>query len=104
MKNIKRIFAIIALVLIAAWIVTTIVLGIIGSEWFPKFMIGSIILPIVAWVFIWMVGILTNKKTIASFRSEEMDETMKQAEEIRIKLAKEAAGEESSEAGGEETE
>lgn len=89
--KVKRILAIIALVLIAAWIGVTIFMGITDSPLFPKFMVGCVILPIVAWIFIWMFGVLTKTKTIASFRSAEMDETMRQADEIREKLAQEKA-------------
>lgn len=86
MKNVKRIVALIGVILIGLAIITTLALAIIGSPLFKYFMAGCIIMPIVLWLVIWFTGLVTNKKTIASFRSEEMDETMKQAEEIRVQM------------------
>jgi len=38
---------------------------------------------------IWFVGLITGKKTIASFRTEEMEKTMEEAEIIKEKLESE---------------
>ena len=85
----KRIMAWIGLGLIGAWILATAVLAVLpvsGKEnVFRFFMFGCIILPIFLWIFLWVYGALTGKKNVASFRSAEMEETMRKADEIRMK-------------------
>ena len=36
----------------------------------------------------WIYGAVTGKKNVASYRTEEMEETLRQAEEIRQKTEK----------------
>lgn len=83
----KRILAVIGLIVIAAWIIATLVIAIIpfpGKELlFPIFIIGCILFPIILWVALWIIGSVTGKKNIASFKTEEMDETERLAEEIK---------------------
>lgn len=83
----KRIFAILGLVIIFSWIVFTVILAVTpfpGKEiLFPIFAVGCIFLPILLWIILWMVSFLSGKKNIASFRSKEMEETMKKADKIR---------------------
>ena len=90
MKRIKKIFAIVALILIFGWIIATFVIAVTNfpgkQELFRVFMLGCIAFPVIAWVGLWMLGILTNKKNIASFRSEEMEDNIKKAELIKEKL------------------
>lgn len=90
MKKAKRIAAIVALVFIALWIIATIFFGVtnfpFSHDMFCKFMIGCVMWPIIAWILIWMFGVITNTKTIASYRSKEMDETMRKADEIRAEM------------------
>ena len=50
-----------------------------------------------------MIGILTKKKNIASFRSEEMEKTMEQAELIKDALANQKRDKDISENNSEET-
>ena len=52
---------------------------------FPFFMFGCIIFPIFLWIGMWIYGAVTGKKNVASYRTEEMEETLRQAEEIRQK-------------------
>ena len=51
----------------------------------PIFMFGCIIFPIFLWIAMWIYGAVTGRKNVASFRTEEMEETLRQAEEIRQK-------------------
>ena len=87
----KRIFAIIALIIIGLWIAATVVTAVfpipMKSILFPIFAIGCVVLPIMAWVILWMISVFSGKKNIASFRSEEMEKTMKEADEIKSKMA-----------------
>ena len=92
MKNtLKRIGAIIGLSLIALWLIATVVTAfapIPGKESiFPVMIAGCVIFPITLWIILWLVSVITKKKNIASFRSEEMEETMRQADVIRAEMS-----------------
>ena len=101
----KRIMAWIGIGLIGAWILATAVIAIIPFEGkeniFRFFMFGCIILPVFLWIFLWAYGAITGRKNIASFRTKEMEETMRKAEEIRMNM--EASKEQEGRAGGENT-
>lgn len=92
-NNMKRIFAIIALIIITLWIGATVVTAVfpvpMKSVLFPIFAIGCVILPIMAWIILWAISVFSGKKNIASFRSEDMEKTMKEADEIKSKMAAE---------------
>ena len=83
----KRILAWIGIGLIGLWILITVVVAIFPvpnkEKLFPFFMFGCIIFPIFLWIAMWIYGAVTGKKNVASFRSAEMEEVMKKAEEIR---------------------
>lgn len=89
----KRIMAWIGIGLIGAWILATAVIAIIPFEGkeniFRFFMFGCIILPVFLWIFLWIYGAVTGRKNVASFRSAEMEETMRKADEIRMKMEEE---------------
>ena len=82
-NNMKRIFAIVALIIITLWIGATVVTAVfpvpMKSVLFPIFAIGCVILPIMAWIVLWAISVFSGKKNIASFRSEDMEKTMKEA-------------------------
>ena len=90
-QTIKRIWAIIGLSLIALWLIATVVTAfapISGKESiFPAMIAGCVIFPIMLWIILWLVSVITKKKNIASFRSEEMEKTMRQADEIRAAMS-----------------
>lgn len=83
----KRILALVTVIIIMCFIIATFIIACLdfpGKETvFFGCILGVIFLPIFAWFFMWMYSVLTQKKNIASFRSEEMEETMRQADEIR---------------------
>ena len=87
----KRIMAWIGLVIIGLWILATAAIAILPvpnkGRIFPFFMFGCIIFPIFLWIAMWIYGAVTGRKNVASFRTEEMEETLRQAEEIREKMA-----------------
>lgn len=66
----KRIVALIGVILLAGSIITTLVLALMGytfeSKLFLGFIIADICLPILLWIYIWLFGKLTGKHTIAS--------------------------------------
>lgn len=86
-QNIKRMLALITVILIVAFVLATLVIAILDfpgkSTVFGICITCLIALPIMAWFLLWMVGVLSNRKNIASFRSAEMEETMQKAEEIK---------------------
>ena len=90
-NNVKRILAMITVILIVCFILATLVIAFLDfpnkQTVFFSCMMGVIILPIVGWIILWMYGVLTNRKNVASFRSAEMEETMKKADEIKIEKA-----------------
>lgn len=95
---IKRIFAIIGLVLIFAWVLATAVVAFLPfpgkSLVFGILAAGCVILPIMLWIILWIISTVTGKDNIATFRSKEMNETMNQAEIIKHNM-KEANKEQS---------
>ncbi len=90
-SNFKRILALITVILIVCFIVATLIIAFLDfpnkETVFFSCMMGVIFLPIAAWIIMWMYSVLTNRKNVASFRSEEMEETMRKADEIRIQQA-----------------
>ncbi len=83
----KRVFAWIGLVVIALWITATVLIAILPipnkTAIFTFFMIGCVVFPILMWIVLWGYSAITGKKNVASFRSAEMEETMRKADEIR---------------------
>ena len=79
----KRIFAIIAIVLILGWIIITAVCAFVpfpGKEAvFPILVAGCIFLPLLLWLALWMISFLTGKKNIASFETKTNDELFNEA-------------------------
>ncbi len=70
-KNmIKKILAIIGIALIFLWIAATFVIAVfpipLKETIFPIMAVGCVFLPIVLWIFLWMISFITGKKNIAS--------------------------------------
>ena len=65
----KRIAAIVALILLAALYVTTFVVALVyppgAGNLFGVCLMATIAVPLLAWVYIWLYGQTTGKKTIA---------------------------------------
>lgn len=68
-KKHKQIAAILCIVLMVLLYVAALVAALIdktaSGQWFKICMLGTIVLPVVTWVYIWLYGALTGKKTIA---------------------------------------
>ncbi len=86
-QKLKRFFALATVILIVLFVIATFIVALLD---FPNKMAvftglaaGMVFLPVMAWLFLWMIGLLTKKKNIASFRNEEMEKTMEQAEQIK---------------------
>lgn len=67
----KRIGALIGIILLVGSIIATLFLAIIGYTFenalFMGLVVTDICLPILLWVYIWLFGKLTGKHTMASF-------------------------------------
>lgn len=70
-ENMKRIGALIGIILLVGCIITTLILALTGytfeNKVFMGFILCDICLPILLWIYIWLFGKLTSKHTIASF-------------------------------------
>lgn len=68
--KIKRIGALIGVILLVGAIVATLVMAILGYTFensvFMGLIIADICLPILLWIYIWLFGKMTGKHTIAS--------------------------------------
>ena len=90
----KRAAAAAGIVLLAALYVLTLVSALIGTEWAAglfRFSLGmTIAVPIFLWIFIWCVGRLTNRHTIASFDilSSNPEERKKMENAVREEMEK----------------
>lgn len=67
----QRIAAMVCVVIIAISFIVTLILNMINAEWAKsagKIAIGfTLILPVLAWIYIWMIGHIFHKHTIADF-------------------------------------
>jgi len=77
-KNAKRIFAVIAICLLLALYITTLVSAIIGSEaainLFRSCVYGTIAIPILLWIFISIFKYLNRNNTNIEEQKEENKE------------------------------
>ena len=82
---IKRILAIIGLIVILGWVIATLALAILPipmkSVLFPIFAAGCVLLPIILWLLLWMISVVTGKQNIATFEvnKEKDEETLSKA-------------------------
>ena len=74
----KRILAVIGLIVIIGWIIATLALAVLPipmkTVLFPIFAAGCVILPILLWLLLWMISVVTGKKNIATFEVKKDDE------------------------------
>lgn len=87
--NAKRIAALTAVVLLVAMYVITLVAAIFDASasgiLFRACLIGTIVVPVMAWGFIWLYGQMTGKKTIADLnlmQDPEQADTEGEAKEL----------------------
>ncbi len=71
----QRIAAMIGVILLLALIVATILAAAFdqSGNLFKALLFASIALPILLWIYIWMIGRLTGRHTIADFRAGKDD-------------------------------
>ncbi len=70
----QRIAALIGIIFLIALYIATLVFSILdfeGSErLFQACLFGTIAIPILLWIYIWLFGKMTNKKTLADFNTD----------------------------------
>lgn len=74
-RNLKQIGAIIGIILLVALSIATLLAAIFdkSGRLFQAFLVATIATPILLWIYIWLYGVMTNKKTMASFNEEEAE-------------------------------
>ena len=79
-SNSQRIVAIIGVALLVTVICALLLTAIFDPTgvWFRACLVLAIALPILLWIYVWLYGILKQKKTIASFEFLEEDSDEKQ--------------------------
>lgn len=79
-SNSQRIVAIIGVALLVAVICALLLTAIFDPTgvWFRACLVLAIALPILLWIYVWLYGMLKQKKTIASFEFLEEDSDEKQ--------------------------
>lgn len=67
----KRIAALLCVFLLVALYLITLLVAIFdrssSGRWFFICLIGTLVIPLLTWIYIWMYGIMSQKHTIASF-------------------------------------
>ena len=79
-SNSQRIVAIIGVALLVTVICALLLTAIFDPTgvWFRACLVLAIALPILLWIYVWLYGMLKQKKTIASFEFLEEDSDEKQ--------------------------
>ena len=105
---IKRILAVIGLIVILGWVIATLALAILPipmkTVLFPIFAAGCVLLPIILWLLLWMISVVTGKKNVATFEvnKDKDEETLSKATKDDVDAAvNEASVDEANETPGE---
>ena len=68
-RTAKQIAALVAVILLAALYIVTLVVAMVhptaSGKWFVGCLVCTMAVPLLAWIFIWIYGETTGKKTIA---------------------------------------
>jgi len=81
----KRIAALVCIILLVALYVVTLLVAIFdrssSGNWFMLCLIGTVTIPLLTWIYIWMYGVLAQKHTIASFDVRDHSEDVQDQED-----------------------
>ncbi len=81
----QRIAALICIILLVLLYVVTLICAIFNFDGsgrlFQACLFATVAVPLLAWIYIWMYGKLTNKHTMASFTTEDMENAIQEATE-----------------------
>ena len=71
----KRILAVFGIIIILGWVIATFVMAVIPfplkSVIFPIFAAGCVLLPIMLWLLLWMISVVTGKRNVATFEVDK---------------------------------
>ncbi|HKM35089.1 MAG TPA: hypothetical protein VJY54_10160 [Lachnospiraceae bacterium] len=86
--TVKRVAAWIAIVLLVGLYLVTLVLALLNSpatnNLFKVSLVCTILVPVMCWIFIWIYGQLTGKKTIADLNlMQDKDKVAEQDEKLQ---------------------
>ncbi len=67
-RNFKRVGAVIAIILLVALSIATLLAAIFdkSGRLFQALLVATVAVPILLWIYVWMYGKLTGKHTMAS--------------------------------------
>lgn len=65
-NRIRRIVALVTVILLIACIITMVILGIVGSRYFFGFLFLSIALPVILWIPLWFMNLISHKDDMDS--------------------------------------
>lgn len=100
--SVKQIAAMTAVILLAALYILTLIMAIVdpsaSGRWFVICLVCTMAIPLLAWIFIWIYGETTGKKTIADLhlmQEQDAEESLpeEKKEESNEKPVKEENGE-----------
>ncbi len=96
-RSVKQIAALIAVVLLAALYLVTLLLAVFDSSasgaLFRLSAICTVVIPLAAWIFIWIYGQVTGKKTIADLHLMQDAHEEETNQEEKEEAEEEAAAE-----------
>ena len=75
----RRIAALLGVILLVALYLITLIVAIVDKSasgtWFMLCLIGTVTIPLLIWIYTWMYGVLTNRRTIATIEPEHRGNT-----------------------------
>lgn len=67
----RRIAALLGVILLAVLYLVTLIMAIVdkssSGKWFMICLMGTVTIPLLIWIYIWMYGMLSQRHTFASF-------------------------------------
>lgn len=84
----KRIAALLGVILLGALYLITLIAAIFdkssSGRWFLLCLIGTVVIPLLIWIYTWMYGVLTGRRTIASVEPADRRELEPEKPEDKV--------------------
>ncbi|MCM1179090.1 MAG: hypothetical protein NC347_02445 [Clostridium sp.] len=77
MKKVRRMVAMLTVVVIAALIIGTLICAVTGSRYFFGMLFLTFAVPVVLWVFMWFTNLLNGKSEVILPEDMELSEKAK---------------------------
>ena len=74
MEKIRRVVAMLTVIVIVAFIIATVVLGIMGSRYFFGMLFLAFVIPVVLWVFMWFTKLLHGESDVIPKENKKENE------------------------------